>query len=55
MRTIFPGLLFFSRPNVHIEDVAALFLNVLDLALGDDGGHHGRNGYFIAENGEHTL
>lgn len=43
------------RPNVHISDISDLFITVYDLALGDDGGNHGRNGYFFGENGEHTL
>ncbi|GHJ86682.1 hypothetical protein NliqN6_3084 [Naganishia liquefaciens] len=42
-------------PNVHIKDVAELFMVVYDLALAGNKGNHGRQGYFFAESGEHTL
>ncbi|KAJ9097233.1 hypothetical protein QFC21_004902 [Naganishia friedmannii] len=42
-------------PNVHIRDVAELFLVVYDLALAGNKGNHGHQGYFFAESGEHTL
>ena len=45
----------FARPNVHIKDVAELFMVVYDLALAGNKGNHGRQGYFFAESGEHTL
>ncbi|KAJ9111212.1 hypothetical protein QFC22_006587 [Naganishia vaughanmartiniae] len=42
-------------PNVHIDDVANLFELVYNLALNGDNGNHGRQGYFFAETGEHSL
>lgn len=43
------------RPNVHVRDVAELFMVVYDLALAGNKGNHGHQGYFFAESGEHTL
>ena len=48
-------ILVLLRPNVHIKDVAELFMVVYDLALAGNKGNHGRQGYFFAESGEHTL
>lgn len=42
-------------PNVHIDDIADLYLTLLDAIL--EGRHpgHGREGFYFGENGEHTL
>ncbi|KAF9474241.1 NAD(P)-binding protein [Pholiota conissans] len=42
-------------PNVHIDDVADLYLIIFNAALTKpETTGHGRAGYYIAENGEHT-
>ncbi|PFH53081.1 hypothetical protein AMATHDRAFT_138304, partial [Amanita thiersii Skay4041] len=51
-------------PNVHIDDVADLYIHLFDLILPTDANHrnphravpaHGRSGFYFAENGEHHL
>jgi len=43
-------------PNVQIKEVAELYLLLLDKVLQDpEKVPHGRDGYYFAENGEHTL
>jgi len=42
-------------PNVHIHDVADLFIIVFKLALKGNAGNHGHQGYFFGESGEYTL
>lgn len=43
-------------PNVHIDDVGALFRVVFDYAITPGKkGNHGHEGYYFAESGEHTL
>ncbi|CAF5044925.1 unnamed protein product [Rotaria sp. Silwood1] len=41
-------------PNVHIDDVADLYIVVLDAALAGTAAH-GREGFYFAENGEHVF
>ncbi|KAL4068479.1 hypothetical protein V8B97DRAFT_2024745 [Scleroderma yunnanense] len=41
-------------PNVHIDDIADLFIVVYENALSGKAGH-GRDGYYFGENGEHRL
>ncbi|KAF9530876.1 hypothetical protein CPB83DRAFT_809745 [Crepidotus variabilis] len=42
-------------PNIHVEDNAELYIAVLDaIRKGADIGH-GREGYYFAENGEHSF
>ncbi|KAJ7170598.1 hypothetical protein C8R43DRAFT_1120357 [Mycena crocata] len=44
--------------NVHIDDVAELYIHIFDLsakALPPPDFAHGRAGFYFAENGEHTL
>ncbi|KAF9524906.1 hypothetical protein CPB83DRAFT_860441 [Crepidotus variabilis] len=42
-------------PNVHIDDVAQLYVDLLDSIRKNPSTGHGRDGYYYAENGEHTL
>ncbi|KII89892.1 hypothetical protein PLICRDRAFT_40076 [Plicaturopsis crispa FD-325 SS-3] len=43
-------------PNVHIDDVADLYIVLLDSVLsGTDAAAHGHEGYYFGENGEHKL
>lgn len=43
-------------PNIHIDDVATLYISVFDAAMkGPDGTGHGREGYYFGENGEHRV
>ncbi|KAF8199610.1 hypothetical protein BJ912DRAFT_844564, partial [Pholiota molesta] len=49
-----PGMNYW--PNVHIEDVADLYLYLFNAALmNPTGTAHGHEGFYFAENGEHTL
>ncbi|KAI0767999.1 NAD-P-binding protein [Trametes elegans] len=43
--------------DVHVEDAADIYIRLLDahLAGKTDGVAHGREGYFIAENGDHAI
>ncbi|KAI6012080.1 hypothetical protein BKA83DRAFT_676974 [Pisolithus microcarpus] len=41
-------------PNVHVDDVADLFVVVYENALSGRAGH-GREGFYFGENGEHKL
>ncbi|KAI0370392.1 NAD-P-binding protein [Pilatotrama ljubarskyi] len=43
------------HPNVHIDDVAQLYQTILKTALSGADIGHGREGYYFAENGEHTM
>ncbi|KII89891.1 hypothetical protein PLICRDRAFT_174707 [Plicaturopsis crispa FD-325 SS-3] len=43
-------------PNVHIDEVADLYVVILDSVLsGSDKADHGHEGYYFGENGEHKL
>ncbi|KAF8149876.1 hypothetical protein B0H34DRAFT_678825 [Crassisporium funariophilum] len=42
-------------PNVHINDVADLYIVLYDSILSNPATGHGREGYYFGENGEHTL
>ncbi|KAF9531405.1 NAD(P)-binding protein [Crepidotus variabilis] len=42
-------------PNVHINDVAQLYVTLLDSIRKNPSTGHGRDGYYFGENGEHTL
>ncbi|TFK90669.1 NAD-P-binding protein [Polyporus arcularius HHB13444] len=42
-------------PDVHIDDIADLYLTVFDTAVRDpDAAEHGWNGFYLGENGEHS-
>ncbi|KAJ7052607.1 hypothetical protein C8F01DRAFT_572643 [Mycena amicta] len=44
--------------NVHVDDVAELFIQIFDLSMDPSPPpyfSHGRAGFYFAENGEHTL
>ncbi|KXN91706.1 hypothetical protein AN958_12558 [Leucoagaricus sp. SymC.cos] len=41
--------------NVHIDDVADLYMNIFNAVNSDRQPGHGREGYYFGENGEHTL
>ncbi|KAI0649350.1 NAD-P-binding protein [Trametes meyenii] len=43
------------HPNVHIDDVSHLYTAILEAALSGADVGHGREGFYFAENGEHTL
>ncbi|KAF9453420.1 NAD(P)-binding protein [Macrolepiota fuliginosa MF-IS2] len=42
-------------PNVHIDDVADLYIAIFNATLSNPHTGHGREGYYFGENGEHTL
>ncbi|THH19044.1 hypothetical protein EW146_g2059 [Bondarzewia mesenterica] len=42
-------------PNVHIAEVADLFIVILSAALADPQTPHGREGFYFGENGEHVM
>jgi nucleoside-diphosphate-sugar epimerase len=42
-------------PNVNVEDVADLYINLYDAICSDPDTGHGRNGYYFGENGEHSM
>ncbi|KAG5652022.1 hypothetical protein H0H81_006575 [Sphagnurus paluster] len=42
-------------PNVHIDDIADLYLALYDSILTNTETGHGREGIYFGENGEHTL
>ncbi|KAJ3566143.1 hypothetical protein NP233_g7180 [Leucocoprinus birnbaumii] len=42
-------------PNVHIDDVADLYMSVYDAVTSNRNPGRGREGYYFGENGEHTL
>ncbi|KAF9531406.1 hypothetical protein CPB83DRAFT_917504 [Crepidotus variabilis] len=42
-------------PDVHIDDVAQLYVVLLDSIRKNPSTGHGRDGYYFGENGEHTL
>jgi len=43
-------------PNVHIDDIADLYIVLFDVIRSNpDAAGHGREGFYFGENGEHTL
>jgi len=42
-------------PNVHIDDVADLYIVLFDYVRLNPSTDHGREGYYFGENGEHLL
>ncbi|KNZ81922.1 hypothetical protein J132_10201, partial [Termitomyces sp. J132] len=42
-------------PNVHIDDVADLYIVLYDSIKNNPATGHGREGFYFGENGEHTL
>ncbi|KAF8994654.1 hypothetical protein BDQ17DRAFT_1311423 [Cyathus striatus] len=42
-------------PDVHIDDIASLYVTLFDVILSGKEVGHGREGFFFGENGEHTL
>ncbi|KAG1898945.1 uncharacterized protein F5891DRAFT_1190131 [Suillus fuscotomentosus] len=43
-------------PNVHINDIASLYITIFDAAIRGPGeAGHGREGFYFGENGEHRV
>lgn len=43
-------------PNIHINDIATLYITVFDAAMkGPGGAGHGREGFYFGANGEHRV
>ncbi|RPD75238.1 hypothetical protein L226DRAFT_58443 [Lentinus tigrinus ALCF2SS1-7] len=43
------------HPNVHIDEAADLYRVIMEASLSGQDIGHGREGYYFAENGEHTM
>jgi len=42
-------------PNVNVEEVAQIYIILLEAITGDKNPGHGREGFYFGESGEHTL